>query len=41
MKVFECPDISILRFTLEDVLTTSSNPTGPIDPELPPDDDFE
>lgn len=41
MKVFECPDISIHRSSIEDVLTTSSTHAGPIDPELPPDDDFE
>lgn len=41
MKAFERPDVSILVFSTEDILTTSSNPSGPIDPELPPDDDFE
>lgn len=41
MKAFERPDVLIRRFSVEDLLTTSSTPTGPIDPELPPDEDFE
>ena len=40
---FVVPKVDVHYFTVEDILTTSSAtiaPTGPIDPELPPDDDF-
>lgn len=43
---FELPEMKITRFDLRDILTASgesetTKPSGPINPELPPDDDFD
>ena len=35
---FVVPKVDVHHFTVDDILTAS---TGTIDPELPPDDDFE
>lgn len=36
MKKFENPEVNVIRYTVEDILTVSSEPSTDTEPEQPP-----